>query len=347
MPILARNILLPVFMCVEKNASRKIDSLLKEKKLLFQRSLFVTGGKRPYTITKSIAKGMRAEKTIIRVENSNAHAVESVKHRIDSFKADVVIGVGGGVALDVAKYAASLKGVSFISLPTAISNDGISSPIAVIDFNGHTKSLNTHMPIAVVADLSIIRESPIRNTKSGVGDLISNLSACADWRLSHRRKKDSIDDFAETISRSSALRLLSAEKPDINDIGFLKIIIEGLIMSGIAMGIYGSSRPSSGAEHMISHAIDRLSLGKSTHGEQAGVATLFTLALHKTNISDIKRLYKSLSMAENPADLGLSKKDFLKAVKNAPSMRPGRYSILNEVKQKRIEEAYKEAFEEN
>jgi glycerol-1-phosphate dehydrogenase [NAD(P)+] len=115
-------------------------------------------------------------------------------------------------------------------------------------------------------------------------------------------------------------------------------------MSGIAMGIQGTSRPSSGAEHMISHAMDRLFKGNSTHGEQAGVATLFTLSLHKTDLAEIKKLYRILHMASSPDDLGLSRNDFLKAVKLAPSMRLGRYSILDETTPKKIEAAYEEAF---
>jgi glycerol-1-phosphate dehydrogenase [NAD(P)+] len=344
MSILARNVPLPVFMCVEKNASRKIGSLLLEKNLRFKRSLIVTGRDPLHTIARSVAGHIPGQRAFAQVRESTVREVEAVERKIESYGAEVVIGVGGGVALDVAKCAAAEKGVGFISVPTAVSNDGIASPIAVIGYGGRTRSLSAHMPVAVVADLSIIRKSPVRNTRSGAGDLISNLSACADWRLAHRRKKEQIDDFAETISRSSALRLLSMEKKKVTDTGFLKVLIEGLIMSGIAMGIYGSSRPSSGAEHMISHAIDRLGRGSATHGEQAGVATLFTLALHRTDLSPLKGLYRSLGMVMTPEDIGLSKKVFLQSVKRAPSMRPGRYSILNEAKPEQIEAAYREAY---
>jgi len=344
MSILARNVLLPVFMCVEKNASRKVGSLLQEKNLKFTRALIVTGKNTLARIARKVAGHLPGQAVILTVEESTEKEVETAVRKIDAFGAEVVIGLGGGVALDVAKCAASEKGVSFISMPTAVSNDGIASPVAVISSGGRTRSLNTHMPVAVVADLSIISKSPARNTRSGVGDLISNLSACADWRLAYRRKKDQIDDFAETISRSSAMRLLTAEKRDITDMNFLKILIEGLIMSGIAMGIQGSSRPSSGAEHMISHAMDRLFHLSSTHGEQAGLATLFTLSLHGSDIDEIRRLYRSLRMVREPADIGLTKKAFMKAVKLAPSTRPGRYSILNEATPKKIDRAYEKAY---
>jgi glycerol-1-phosphate dehydrogenase [NAD(P)+] len=345
MSILARNVLLPVFMCVEKNASRKVGALLQEKNLKFSRALIVTGKKALHKIALSAAGHLPGRSAILTVEKSTAKEVEAAAKRIDAFGAEVVIGIGGGVALDVAKCAASEKGVSFVSMPTAVSNDGIASPIAVISSGNRTRSLNTHMPVAVVADLSIIAKSPARNTRSGVGDLISNLSACADWRLAYGRKKDQIDDFAETISRSSAMRLLSAEKRDIHDMNFLKILIEGLIMSGIAMGIHGSSRPSSGAEHMISHALDRLFRLTSTHGEQAGLATLFTLSLHRMDISGIRQLYRSLKMVKQPEDIGISKKEFLKAVRIAPNMRPGRYSILDESTPEKIAQAYEKAYE--
>jgi glycerol-1-phosphate dehydrogenase [NAD(P)+] len=345
MSILARNVSLPVFMCVEKNASRKVGALLQEKNLKFARTLIVTGKQPLHRMALEVAGCLKGQAAILTVERSTTKEVEAAERKIDASGAELVIGLGGGVALDVAKYAASEKGVSFISMPTAVSNDGIASPVAVISVDGKSRSLKAHMPVAVVADLSIIAKSPARNTRSGVGDLVSNLSACEDWRLAYRRKKDQIDDFAETISRSSAMRLLAVEKRDITDMNFLKILIEGLIMSGIAMGIQGSSRPSSGAEHMISHAMDRLFRLTSTHGEQAGLATLFTLSLHGTDIDEIRRLYRSLRMVREPEDIGLSKKEFLKAVKLAPSMRPGRYSILNEASPKKIEQGYEQAYD--
>jgi glycerol-1-phosphate dehydrogenase [NAD(P)+] len=345
MAILARNVSLPVFLCVEEGASRRLSVLLQENNLRFKRHLVVTGKGPLLPIAERLAGRLSGPHEVLTVTASTVAEVERVKAAMERFNADVVIGVGGGVALDTAKCAASEKAVPFISVPTAVSNDGIASPVSVITRNGATRSLNTHMPVAVIADLSIIRRSPPATIRSGVGDLVSNLSACADWRLAYKKGKESLDEFTETISRNAAVRIIEAESPRLNNTAFLRTLIEGLIMSGIAMGIHGNSRPSSGAEHMISHAIDHLFKRGNSHGEQAGMATLFTLCLHKMPVDNVRRLFTALSMRKTPADLSLTKKEFLSAVRIAPTMRPGRYSILNQSRKGQVEAAYTLAYE--
>jgi glycerol-1-phosphate dehydrogenase [NAD(P)+] len=345
MPILGRDVTLPVFMCVEEDASRKIEVLLSEKNLKFNRYLIITGQSPLSQIAEGIAGTLTGTTSLFTLEESTIHEVERVKNEIERFTPEVILGVGGGVVLDVSKYAASEKAVGFISIPTAVSNDGIASPVSVINFNGKTRSLNVHMPMAVVADLNIIKQSPASTLRSGIGDLVSNLSACADWRLAYKKGKEQIDDFTETISRNSAVRIVEAGNRTISDIEFLKVLIEGLIMSGIAMGIYGSSRPCSGSEHMISHAIDHLYQKSSSHGEQVGLATLFTQHLQAIQNHQIKPLFKTFGLPQTPEALNISKQEFINAVSKAPTMRPGRYSILNEVNKPAMEQAYHEVFE--
>ncbi|MFH0921977.1 MAG: iron-containing alcohol dehydrogenase family protein [Fibrobacterota bacterium] len=347
MAILARNVPLPVFLCVEEGAARRLSALLHENNLHFHRHLVVTGAPPVNAIAGRVAERLSGPHETVTVTASTAEEAECIKRAVERFGADVIIGVGGGTVLDTAKFAASEKGVPFISVPTAVSNDGIASPVSVIRINGAARSLNTHMPAAVVADLAIIRQSPPATIRAGVGDLASNLSACADWRLAYKKDKEPLDEFTETISRNAAVRIIEAESPGLTDPAFLRTLIEGLIMSGIAMGIHGSSRPSSGAEHMISHAIDHLFKQGSRHGEQAGLATLFTLCLHKISVVPLRRLFAALSMPQVPADIALTKKEFLAAVRTAPTMRPGRYSILNQSRKAQIEAAYALAYEQD
>jgi len=331
-------------MCVDHGALTRIRPLLSERNVFLKKCLIVTGDEPLHSIARSVAREIGCPSDILIVRDSTLAETAVVQKAIDRGAPDAVIGVGGGVAIDVAKYAASEKAVGFISIPTAVSNDGISSPIAVIKCKGRTRSLNAHMPMAVIADLDVIQKSPVRTIRSGMGDLVSNLSACADWRLAWHKGKDRIDDFAETISRNAAIQLIEHRSAALNGSALLKTLIEGLIMSGIAMGITGSSRPSSGAEHMISHAIDLLYHRGSSHGEQVGVATLFTLHLHHIKTDAVRRMFTRFSMAATPAALGLSRKEFLCSVRKAPEMRRGRYSILDETDVKTIEKAYHAVF---
>ncbi len=190
---------------------------------------------------------------------------------------DAVVGIGGGRTLDVAKYAASLSGLPLVAVATSLAHDGIASPVASLedDAAGHKSSVGVQMPIAVVVDLDYVRRSEPAMRRSGIGDTISNLSAIADWRLAERERGEAVDGVAVTFARVAATSIIH-RKDGIDDDDFLIALAESLVLSGLAMATAGSSRPCSGGDHEILHAIDHLFPGTAHHGELAGAASLFT-----------------------------------------------------------------------
>ncbi len=72
----------------------------------------------------------------------------------------MVLGVGGGKIIDVAKLASTQSNLHFISVPTAASHDGIASPRASIRDGNGTVSLESQSPIGVIADTEIISKAP-------------------------------------------------------------------------------------------------------------------------------------------------------------------------------------------
>jgi len=112
--------------------------------------------------------------------------------------------------------------------------------------------------------------------------------------------------------------------------GFLTALAEALVLSGMAMAAAGSSRPSSGADHEIMHAIDVLFPGTANHGELAGVGALFSAFLRENDrlAEQVDGCLRRLELPRLPADLGLSTEQFAEAVTYAPQTRPDRYTIL-------------------
>jgi glycerol-1-phosphate dehydrogenase [NAD(P)+] len=108
-------------------------------------------------------------------------------------------------------------------------------------------------------------------------------------------------------------------------------LVEALISAGVAAGIAGSSRPCSGAEHLFSHALDRIAPGKGLHGEKTGLGAIMMARLHGM---DWERIRKSLSEAGAPTTaraLGLSDDEVVEGILAAPSVRPERYTILHKL----------------
>jgi glycerol-1-phosphate dehydrogenase [NAD(P)+] len=251
---------------------------------------------------------------------------------------DALVGIGGGRTLDVAKYAASLSGLPMVAVATSLAHDGIASPVASLDDEGGRKaSYGVQMPIAVVVDLDYVRRSEPAMRRSGIGDTISNLSAIADWRLAERERGEAVDGVAVTFARTAATSVVHRED-GIDDDPFLVALAEALVLSGLAMATAGSSRPCSGGDHEIVHAIDHLFPGTALHGELAGAASLFTSFLRGDEglAHGIDACLTRHGLPRVPADLGLSEDQFAQAVLRAPGTRPDRFTILEHL---RLDEA--------
>jgi len=243
---------------------------------------------------------------------------------------DAVVALGGGKIIDATKYAAARVGLPLVAVATNLSHDGICSPVATLDNDNGRGSYGVPAPIAVVIDLDVIREAPARYVRAGIGDTISNLSALADWELSHRETGEPIDGLAAAMARGSGEAVLR-HPGGIGDDDFLITLAEGLVLTGIAMTISGDTRPSSGACHEISHALDLLHPRRAAaHGEQVGLGAAFAMHLRGAHeqsalIAAVLRRHGLPVLAE---EIGFTAQEFADAVVFAPQTRPGRFTVL-------------------
>ncbi|MGG2459967.1 iron-containing alcohol dehydrogenase family protein [Streptomyces sp. RGM 3693] len=243
---------------------------------------------------------------------------------------DAVVGLGGGKIIDCAKFAAARIGLPLVAVATNLSHDGLCSPVATLDNDAGRGSYGVPNPIAVVIDLDIIREAPVRFVRSGIGDAISNISAVADWELSHRETGEGIDGLAAAMARQAGEAVLR-HPGSVSDDSFLQVLAEGLVLTGISMSVAGDSRPASGACHEINHAFDILFPKRAaSHGEQCGLGAAFATHLRgdrETSALMVEVLQRH-GLPVTPGEMGFTDEEFVQAVEFAPKTRPGRYTIL-------------------
>ncbi|BFO17423.1 hypothetical protein SHKM778_38110 [Streptomyces sp. KM77-8] len=155
---------------------------------------------------------------------------------------DAVVGLGGGKIIDCAKFAAARVGLPLVAVATNLAHDGLCSPVATLDNDAGRGSYGVPNPIAVVIDLNVIREAPVRFVRSGIGDAVSNISAVADWELSHRVNGEKVDGLAAAMARQAGEAVLR-HPGGVGDDGFLQVLAESLVLTGIAMSVSGDSVP--------------------------------------------------------------------------------------------------------
>jgi len=282
------------------------------------------------TVLDSLKRADFKSSTII-AENATTAQVSKVQREIRRIRPDIVVGVGGGKDIDVAKLGSRKSGLRFLSVPTAASHDGIASPLVSMKGLNRPYSYVAHSPIAIVADTSIIAKSPYRLIASGCGDVIAKYTAVRDWKLAHRIKNEYYGDYAAELALMSS-RLVTRNANAIRamtDSG-VRTLVEALISCGVAMSIAGTSRPCSGAEHLFSHALTMIAPKPALHGEQCGVGTIMSAYLHGGNWQLVKEVLHRIGAPTTAKELGIDSEYIVEALTKAHAIRPERYTILGE-----------------
>ena len=327
MPLLTRTVGTPLTVEIGRGAVAGLAPLLADRRIS-------SGGHVAVVVGPGLGEEIadRLELANAEVWHTEAGGVEEatgLARKLREGFYDALVGIGGGRTIDLAKYAASLSGLPMVAVATSLAHDGLASPVASLEDHGRKGSYGVQMPIAVMVDLDYVRRSDPALRRGGVGDVISNLSAIADWRLAERERGEAVDGLAVTFARTAAMAVLHRQD-GIEDDEFLIALAEALVLSGLAMATAGSSRPCSGGDHEILHAIDHLFPGTAYHGELAGATSLFTSFLRGDEVlaGEIDACLRRHELPRTPAQLGLSEDQFAQAVHYAPRTRPDRYTVL-------------------
>jgi glycerol-1-phosphate dehydrogenase [NAD(P)+] len=247
-------------------------------------------------------------------------------------KTKAVISIGGGKVIDAGKYAAFLKNLPFISVPTSSSTDGFASASASLIVNGRRSSVPAKLAYGIIVDTQVIRTAPEKFIYSGIGDMVSKITAIYDWIYEEKCGCGQVNDFAVMIAKKAVNSFVRTPYESIKDDLFLKELLDSLSMSGIANEIAGSSAPTSGSEHLISHALDKILEVPQLHGIQVGIATYIMSRVHDHRYIRINKVLTDTGFWDYTATLNMRKEDFIKAIDMAPSIKPHRHTYLHEEK---------------
>lgn len=251
----------------------------------------------------------------------------------------VIIGFGGGRVLDTAKYAAHVSKAAYVCMPTSLSNDSLASPFAVLETVGSARrTLDCKIPTAIIVDTNMIRKAPLNQTLAGIGDTIAKHTALFDWKLSAKKTGTHIEDFAYALSRMSYDSVYYCDEQDMESRVFIRVLSRALVMGGLAMEIAGSSRPSSGSEHLFAHAIEEYYPQiKISHGMAVAMGTVPACIFQGQDADGIMRFFRLHGLDISPASYGITEDMFADMWDKARIVRPGRITILDDTKQDRAQ----------
>jgi glycerol-1-phosphate dehydrogenase [NAD(P)+] len=329
MPLLARSVQTPLHIDVRRGAVADLGQILADGRISAGGDVAVVVGPGQGERIAEMIRPSLGSADVYTTTGGTLDAALELAAKLRSRSYDAVVGIGGGKTVDAAKYAANRWGMPMVSVATSLANDGIASPVASLINDGIKGSYGVHIPYAVIVDLDFVENGPDRVNRAGIGDVISNISALADWDLGREVRGEPVDGLAASLSRMGAEAMLTMPG-DMTDDAFVTVLAEALISSGLAMAVCGSSRPCSGGCHEIIHATDTLFPGTASHGELAGLGALFCTFLRgdERRFAQMSDCLVRHQLPRTPADVGLSADQFVEVVEFAPRTRPDRYTIL-------------------
>ena len=207
----------------------------------------------------------------------------------------VALSVGGGVITDITRYAAYKAGLPLVTVPTCASVDGFVSNTCAVVLNGMKFSAPAKAPVAVIADIDVISKAPAFLAASGVGDMVAKYVAIAEWRIGELTQNEYYcDKIARCALDATDAVVKNAEGIAKRDKEAYSRLIEGLLLSSIAMQLATITRPASSFEHHFSHYLEIVpDTGvdeNALHGETVGVGTLIAHANYEKMINALGRI---------------------------------------------------------
>ena len=173
----SQHIAIPAILKVGKGTLEKIGTYLSEKGLKNVVLYFGDGLIDLFGLT--VMRGMEsAGVEILEYREINTTKIDElveIAFAIDN-RAQAVIGLGGGKVIDAAKYAAFLRKLPFVSVPTSASSDGFSSASASLLVEGKRTSVPARLAYGIIVDTDVIKSAPEKFIYSGIGDMVIPLA---------------------------------------------------------------------------------------------------------------------------------------------------------------------------
>lgn len=222
-------------------------------------------------------------------------AAEITERAEDARGAKVLIGVGGGKAIDTAKGAAIELGLPVAIVPTIASNDSPTSHIAVVYTADHAVEGVRHMktnPALVLVDTAVIAAAPRRFLAAGIGDAMSKpyelAGALAGGGLNFFSGRpteltQAIVERTRQVLLADSASAMAASAPDA---AFERVVEATVLLSGLAFESGGLSI----AHSMVRGFSIMPQLSELLHGEMVALGTLTQLAAGQGTCKEIREL---------------------------------------------------------
>lgn len=279
------------YVYIEDNACAHLNKICEE-----YRNILIVADENTYSAagekTERELQGKQIKKVIFSGEKilvPDETAVDTVTAALQG--TDLIIGIGSGVIQDLCKYVSFKNKIPYLVVATAPSMDGYCSNGAAMIMGGMKVTYSAGLPLAIVADVDVLKNAPIDMIKAGYGDIIGKFSALNDWKLAHLILGEYFCPYIYDLTKNQIDRTLTLASGILKrQEDAIKVLMEALVVIGILMSFAGSSRPASGSEHHLSHFFEITGILNNReyfpHGIDVAFSTVITAQIREKILAD-------------------------------------------------------------
>lgn len=238
---------------------------------------------------------------VLEITAADLAAWQSLRSHV---KGEVLYAVGGGLAVDAAKFLACACALPLVCLPTALSVDAFFTWASGVRADGCVRYIVTRPPDLVLIDYTVLAEAPPSLRAAGICDVLSIATGSWDWRLAEERGQNPPTmcylAWADRIAAAIlAAALDCAEAAGRGDCDGLKQLADCLALEVQLCNQIGHSRPEEGSEHYFAYAVENV-LGKGLpHGDLVGPGIVL---MAQAQGQDVAPLHRALDVCHIPLD---------------------------------------------
>ncbi|RKR74335.1 glycerol dehydrogenase [Frondihabitans australicus] len=257
-------------------------------------------------------------------------AVDSLVEAIRSGGVDVIVGLGGGSAIDAAKSAGHLAGIRWVSVPTVASTDAPTSALAVI-YTEEGEFIEyrffPHNPDLVLIDTQLVANAPVAFLVAGIGDALATwLEARATQRSNSLTMAGGLPTQTGTalaklswdIIHENALSALDSVRDHLVTPALENLVEANTLLSGLGFESGGLA-----AAHAIHNGLTAAPQTHGlAHGQKVNIGSIAQLVLEgapREEIEDFVVFTTKVGLPNTLTEIGLTVDDEaeLKAVAEA------------------------------
>ena len=233
--------------------------------------------------------------------------------------ANTVFGVGGGSACDAAKMYSYRKGARLVLVPTVLSVDAPYTKAVGVRVNHCVRYVGEVFPEHFLVDFDILRQSPKRLNRAGIGDVLSIFTALPDWRLGRDQQGEAYEEGIAGESQNLLHRLFAGADDirECNEQG-LKLISELYVGEVALCELVGNSRPEEGSEHYFAYALESITRKSYIHGELIAFSVLLAALYQDQDVDGVLDFLRRVDVVYLPEQIGVSWDEVERALLSLP-----------------------------